>query len=102
MFRWYYLYNSFRHCEGWHISNNIRLVLDILDYPVLFDDNSLILFLDFYKAFDTLEHPFMFEALRCFGFGKIFINIMKMLYTNIIFVSLICILLTVLMWKVLK
>ncbi len=39
------------------ISNNIRLVLDILDYSDLIPDDSFMLFLDFYKAFDSIEFP---------------------------------------------
>lgn len=35
--------------------NNIRL---ILDYNYLIEDKSLILFLDFFKAFDSIEHRF--------------------------------------------
>ena len=49
--------------KGRHISNNIWLVLDILDYTDLFDEKSLILFLDFYKAFDTVEHSSIFLRL---------------------------------------
>lgn len=55
-----------------HITNNIRLVLDILDYPDLIDDDGFILFLDFYKAFDTVEHKFIFQTLNKFGFGDFF------------------------------
>lgn len=55
-----------------HISNNIRLVLDILDYPELINNESFILFLDFYKAFDSVEHKFIFKALDKFGFGDFF------------------------------
>ena len=69
--------------KGRHISNNIRLVLDMLDYPELLEDKALILFLDFYKAFDTVEHPFIFEALQHFGFEENFRNIINVLYTNI-------------------
>lgn len=68
--------------KGRHISKNIWLVLDILDYPELFGDKSLILFLDFYKAFDTVEHSFIFEALQYFGLKESFRNIIT-LYTNI-------------------
>lgn len=46
--------------ENRHISNNIRLVLDILDYPEYIQNDSFILFLDFYKAFDSIEHEFIF------------------------------------------
>lgn len=65
-----------------HISNNIRLILDIIDYPELVQDDSLILFLDFYKAFDSLEHEFIFTALNKFGFGQSFCNAVRTLYSN--------------------
>ena len=41
-----------------HISNNIWLILVIFDYADLFDEKSLVLFLDFYKAFETVEHTY--------------------------------------------
>ena len=65
-----------------HISNNIRLVLDILDYSDLVSDDSFILFLDFYKAFDTLEHKFIFHSLEKFGFGGYFCEAIKTLYAH--------------------
>ncbi len=40
------------------ISNNIRLILDLLDYSDFVQDDSFFV-LDFYKAFDSLEHDFM-------------------------------------------
>jgi len=69
--------------KGRHISNNIRLVLDLLDYSNLIQSDGLILFLDFYKAFDSLEHNFIFRTLELFGFGKSFIDIVTMFYRNI-------------------
>ncbi len=39
--------------KGRSIHNNIRLVLDILDYHEWIEDYGYILFLDFRKAFDT-------------------------------------------------
>lgn len=56
-----------------HISNNIRLVLDLLDYAELVKEESFILFLDFYKAFDSLEHNFILQSLRKFNFGDFFL-----------------------------
>ncbi len=64
------------------ISNNIRLVLDILDYSDLIPDDSLLLFLDFYKAFDSIEFPFILKSLSSFGFGPNFINAIQILYNN--------------------
>lgn len=65
-----------------HIANNVRLVLDILDYQELISHNSFILFLDFYKAFDTLEHSFIYQSLNKFGFGHFFTCAIQTLYTN--------------------
>ncbi len=62
--------------KGRNISNNIRLVLDLLDYSDLVNEEALILFLDFYKAFDTVEHNFMYQTLNYFGFGPTFKNMM--------------------------
>lgn len=67
---------------GRHITNNIRLVIDILDHSELITDNSFILFLDFYKAFDSIEHKFMFKALDIFGFGNMFKRSVKTLYAG--------------------
>uniref|UniRef100_A0A8C6WYS4 Reverse transcriptase domain-containing protein n=1 Tax=Neogobius melanostomus TaxID=47308 RepID=A0A8C6WYS4_9GOBI len=65
------------------IHNNIRLVLDLIDYRDLIEENSFILFLDFYKAFDSVEHPFILETLNHFGFGENFRSTIGMLYHNI-------------------
>ena len=59
-----------------HISSNIQLVLNLLDYSDYINSNALILFLDFYKAFDTVEHYFLFQTLqaffgpKCYGFHR--------------------------------
>jgi len=66
-----------------HISSNIRLVLDLLDYSDNINSDAMIVFLDFYKAFDTVEHYFLFKALQIFDFGQKMISIVKMLYKNI-------------------
>ena len=66
--------------KGRHISNNIRLVLDLIDYADYCPDDSFILFLDFRKAFDTIEHKFMFQALQKFGFGKYFCSAIETMY----------------------
>lgn len=63
-----------------HIANNIRLVLDLIEYKDFLDDEHLILFLDFQKAFDTVSHKFIFDTLNFFNFGKNFINAVKTLY----------------------
>lgn len=66
-----------------HISSNIRLVLDLIDCADKISSQALILFLDFYQAFDTVEHYFLFKTLEEFGFGATFISAVKMLYKDI-------------------
>lgn len=66
-----------------HISSNIRLIFDLLDYSEYINSEALILFLDFYKAFDTIEHNFLFLTLQNFGFGPNFVSTVQMLYKNI-------------------
>uniref|UniRef100_A0A3P9LWP5 Reverse transcriptase domain-containing protein n=1 Tax=Oryzias latipes TaxID=8090 RepID=A0A3P9LWP5_ORYLA len=65
-----------------HISNNIRLVLDLIDYSDYCPDESFILFLDFYKAFDTIEHNFILHAIEKFGFGPFFRGAVKTMYAG--------------------
>ncbi len=68
--------------KGRSIHNNIRLVFDLLDYRHLIEEDGFILFIDFYKAFDSIEHPFIFDCLRLIGFGETFQKIIKSLYAN--------------------
>jgi hypothetical protein len=65
-----------------HISNNVRLVLDILNYSDLITEDSFILFLEFYKAFDTVEHQFLFHSPVRLGIVDFFCKAVKTLYAN--------------------
>ncbi len=65
-----------------HISNNVRPVLDLIDYPDLYSDEAYILFLDSRKAFDTIEHNFIFQALEKLGFGPYFCSSIKTMYKH--------------------
>ncbi|MGL5973487.1 MAG: reverse transcriptase domain-containing protein [Oscillospiraceae bacterium] len=49
----------------------------------MINKQAAILFIDFYKAFNTVEHSFIFEALVKFGFGNSFIKMMRTLYNGI-------------------
>ena len=42
-----------------HMTNNVRLVLDMVDYADAVQLQALLPFLDFYKDFDTIEHVFI-------------------------------------------
>ncbi len=44
--------------------------------------NSLILFFDLYKAFDTIEHQFLLKSLKLFGFGDAFVDTIAKFYNG--------------------
>ena len=60
--------------QGHHIKNNIRLFLDMIDYNHLINYDSFILFIDFYKAFDTVNHDFIFKVIKLLGFGDLYLS----------------------------
>ncbi len=68
--------------KGRYIGNNIRLILDLIDYRHSISDDSLILFIDFYKVFDTIELYFMFKVIAFFGFGMFFQKAIQTLYNG--------------------
>ena len=51
-----------------HISNNIRLILDLLDYADSVHSEAFILSFDFYKASTPLNISFLQNVLNCFFF----------------------------------
>jgi len=51
------------------IGENIRLIDGVIKYTTAKNIPGLLLFLDFEKAFDTLEWPFIQRTLQHFGFG---------------------------------
>ena len=64
------------------IGYNIRQIQDIIDYTDKLNIDGVILFLDFRKAFDTVEFPFLFSVLEKFGFKCSFIKWIKTLYND--------------------
>jgi len=67
---------------GRSISDNIFFFRDLIDCG-LKEDGVGLLFLDIEKAFDSVDHTYMFHVLQKFGFGEKFICFVKLLYNNI-------------------
>ena len=68
--------------KGRNINYNIRLIQDIIEYSEKQNIEGLILFLDFAKAFDTVEWGYMFTALKQFNFGESFLKWTQTLYND--------------------
>lgn len=69
--------------KGRFIGESVRTIQDIMDFTKQKNIPGLLLFLDFEKAFDSLEWSFLFETLKIMNFGPDFIKYVKSLYTNI-------------------
>ena len=65
---------------GRHIGNNINLIRDLIDLANKNDEEAGFLFIDQEKAFDRVNHKVLYEVLQGFGFGKTFVNWIKLIY----------------------
>ena len=64
------------------IGENIRLIDGIIQYATEKNIPGLLLFIDFEKAFDSLEWSFIHDTLRSYGFGVSLINWVYTLYSH--------------------
>jgi exonuclease III len=64
------------------IGQNIRTIIDIMGYTKLMDKNGIIVFLDFEKAFDTINWDVIYDSLTLFNIGPVFINWVKTIYNE--------------------
>ena len=60
--------------KGRCISENIRLLDIVIKYAEGRNISGLLLFIDFEKAFDTLEWPCISKTLQHFGFRSSLLN----------------------------
>ena len=75
--------------KGRFIGENVRTLLDVIEQVNNNNEEGIIFFSDFQKAFDTISRQFMEVTLQKFNFGPIFIKWVKTLYTDIQVVLLI-------------
>ena len=77
--------NESSYVKGRFIGINARTILDIFEYNEENNKDGILLFLDFQKAFDSIEWNFMFGVLKKYNFGENFITWIKLMYINPIF-----------------
>ena len=68
--------------KGRFIGDNIRRLLEIIDYYSTENLAGLIFIADFEKAFDTINWNFIYQCLEIFNFGESFIKWVHVLYQN--------------------
>ena len=78
-------YEQSAYIKSRFIGENARLILDIYEYCENMNQEGILMFLDFEKAFDSVEWNFLFKTLKKFNFGDNFISWMRILYTKPVF-----------------
>ena len=74
--------NQVGFIKGRFIGDAIRIIQDLIEYTNLKDIPGLLLFIDFEKAFDTLEWKFIWQVFEKFNFGNTFIRWLHIIYKN--------------------
>ena len=78
---------SIIHCTqtavyGRKIDQNIHMVRDLIEMANRDDDTAAFIFLDQEKAFDRVNHNFLFKTMEAFGIGENFIKWVSTIYSN--------------------
>ena len=64
------------------IMDNLFLMRDLVDVCKLYSFDTGVFSLDQEKAFDRVDHGFLFGTLRAFGFGGGFLSLLGLLYKD--------------------
>ena len=70
------------YIKDMNIGEAVRLIDDMFFYSRN-QTNGFLVAADFEKAFDSVDHEFLFNVLELFGFGHSFCSWVKVLYTDI-------------------
>ena len=76
-------HNQTRFINDSYIGERVRSYFDLMDFTLSKNAPGLLIFIDFHKAFDSLEWNFLFSCLRVFNFGPDLIRWVEISYKNI-------------------
>ena len=68
--------------KGRHITENLRTILDVVDYANIENVPAVLISVDFEKAFDKVRYLALRSTLEWFGFGPNFINAIDTLFND--------------------
>ena len=69
--------------KGRFIGQNVRLLNDLMTYAESNNLPGILLFIDFRKAFDTIEWDFIQKSIEMFHFGPNIRKWISIFYTNV-------------------
>ena len=76
-------HNQTGYLKERHIGETIRSIYDIMSYTDKEHIPGLLIFIDFEKAFDSVEWKFLINCLEAFNSGSNFLCWVKLFYKNI-------------------
>ena len=74
--------NQFAFIKGRNISTMLRELYDLIENEKHANSNTILLSIDYSKAFDTVSTKAIISALELYGFGEYFLKWIKILLTN--------------------
>lgn len=80
----YIIYSDQSYCvPGRSIFDNIHFIRDLIHTSKLFGFNFGLFSMDQEKAFDRVEHEYLWRTMEAFNFSSVFLNRIKVLYGGI-------------------
>ena len=76
-------HNQTGYVKDRYIGETVRSIFDIMEFTDTENTPGILIFIDFKKAFDTVEWHYLFDCLKAFNFGPDLINWVKTFYRNI-------------------
>ena len=76
-------HNQTGYVKDRYIGETVRSVFDVIDLTLQENVPGLLIFIDFQKAFHSLEWNFLLSCLEAFNFGPDFTRWVKTFYKNI-------------------
>ena len=76
-------HNQSGYVSDRYIGETVRSIFDIMDFTDKENIPGLLIFIDFQKAFDTLEWSYLYKCLEAFNFGDELICWVRTFYQNI-------------------
>ena len=75
-------YNQTGYVKDRYIGETIRSIFDIMEFTDMENIPGLMIFIDFQKAFNSVEWDFILGCLEAFNFGPDFVQWIKTFYKN--------------------
>ena len=76
-------HNQTGYVKDRYTGETVRSIFNIMEFTDYENIPGILIFIDFRKAFDTLEWHYLFSCLNAFNFGPDLINWVRTFYQNI-------------------